>query len=66
MLKRVDEAAEGCGPRVLLPDYFRLTPREGKKPPWTTVDAKDVPRGTGLAKLRFDTPRTRRRSSATN
>lgn len=57
LVKPVDEAAEGRGPRVRLPEYFRLTPREGKKPLWTAVDAKDVPSETGLAKLRFNTPR---------
>lgn len=42
---------------VRLPEYFRLTPREGKKPLWTAIDAKDVPKTTGLAKLRFNTQR---------
>jgi hypothetical protein len=56
-VKPVDEGAEGRGARVRLPEYFRLTPREGKKPLWKAVDAKEVPGETGLAKLRFNTPR---------
>ena len=57
-VKPVAAEREGAKPtRVRLPEYFRLTPREGKKPLWTAVDAKDVPAETGLAKLKFQTPR---------
>jgi hypothetical protein len=55
----VHAVEDGRGARVRLPEYFRLEPREGKKPHWTVVDAKDVPASTGLAALRFETPRER-------
>jgi len=47
------------GARARLPEYFRLTPRDGKAPTWQAVDASAVPPETGLAALRFDTPRER-------
>ncbi|MFM7053035.1 MAG: hypothetical protein ACKOYN_13030 [Planctomycetota bacterium] len=52
----VHKVDDGLGARVRLPEYFRLEPREGKKPHWVVVDAKDVPASTGLASLAFETP----------
>ncbi len=49
----------GDGARVWLPEYFRLVPRDGKAPAWQPVDASAVPTETGLAAVRFDTPRER-------
>jgi Carbohydrate esterase, sialic acid-specific acetylesterase len=56
---RVAKVDDGRGARVRMPEYFRLDPREGKKPHWTIVGASDVPASTGLAALRFETPRER-------
>ncbi|MFM7798363.1 MAG: sialate O-acetylesterase [Planctomycetota bacterium] len=50
---------QGDGARVWLPEYFRLVPRDGKAPAWQPVDASAVPPETGLAAVRFDTPRER-------
>ena len=55
-VRRIDD---GVGSRMRLPEHFRLEPREGKRPHWKAVDAAEVPSGTGLAALRFRTPRTR-------
>ncbi|MFO0830197.1 MAG: hypothetical protein U0572_18795 [Phycisphaerales bacterium] len=52
-VKRVD----GGGPRVRFPEYFRLESPEGKPPRWVVVDKDSVPASTGLASVRFDTPR---------
>jgi len=38
---------------VVLPEYFRLTRAEGRKPVWEPVPAADVPAETGLAAVRF-------------
>ncbi len=58
IVKPVPAEREGAKPtRVRLPEYFRLTEREGKKPLWTAIDAREVPAETGLAKLKFQTPR---------
>jgi hypothetical protein len=59
LVKHVDDGPAGRGARVRLPEYFRLTPREGHAPHWVAVDASDVPADTGLAKLTFRTPRER-------
>ncbi len=56
--KDVDGASSGAN-RVRFPEYFRLTERDGKPPLWQVVDAKDVPAESGLANLRFSTPRER-------
>jgi hypothetical protein len=56
MVRRADD---GAGARVRLPEHFRLEHREGRRPRWKAVDATAVPAGTGLAGLRFRTPRTR-------
>ena len=55
----VTRVEDGGGPRVRLPEYFRLDPREGKAPRWSVVGVSDVPASTGLAELRFATPRER-------
>jgi hypothetical protein len=56
---KVRRADDGAGSRMRLPEHFRLEPRAGKRPQWKAVDAAEVPAGTGLAALRFRTPRTR-------
>lgn len=54
VVKKVDD---GRGARVRLPEYFRLEPREGKKPRWVVTDRASVPASTGLSALQFETPR---------
>ncbi len=49
------------GPRVKLPEYFRLL-KSGVKPQWVPVRAEDVPPETGLTKASF--PRPERRPQA--
>lgn len=55
--KLVQPVAGDGGPRVRLPEYFRLEKPEGKPPRWVAVDAAEVPRETGLHDQRFETPR---------
>lgn len=53
----VSDTDDGPGPRVTLPEYYRLdTPAEGK-PEWVVVPAADVPAETGLTGHRFTRPR---------
>jgi hypothetical protein len=59
LVKRVERGAAGPGARMRLPEYFRLTPRQGHTPHWTAVRAGDVPASTGLSALTFTTPRER-------
>ncbi len=47
----------GGGPRVRLPEYFRLVAADGKRPRWSAVNAGEVPSTSGLQALRFETPR---------
>ena len=39
---------------VVLPEFFRLSEADGRKPVWEPVAAADVPEETGLARVRFD------------
>lgn len=47
--------AEGL-PAVVLPQYYKLTKGE-KKTEWVAAAAKDVPPETGLAAVKFETPK---------
>ena len=41
------------GSRLKLPEYFHLVKNDGK-PQWVPVKAKEVPKETGLTRMRFD------------
>jgi hypothetical protein len=60
LVKRLDGEP---GARVRLPEYYRLDgkhdAREGKKPRWTPIAAKDLPPATGLGEARLQSPRER-------
>ena len=45
------------GPLVSLPEYYRLTKEENKRPQWIVVQPKDVPAETGLANVSFSHPK---------
>lgn len=53
----VGPVGEGPDRRMRLPEFFRLEEREGWPPRWVATRADDVPQETGLADLRFETPR---------
>ena len=53
----VHAVADAGGPRVRLPEYFRLDKADGKRERWSAVAAADVPVSTGLQAHRFETPR---------
>lgn len=44
------------GDRVVLPEYFKLN-NDGKKNQWVVAKPADVPTNTGLADLKFETPK---------
>jgi hypothetical protein len=50
------KVVEKNGSRVVLPEYYRLH-NDGKKEQWVVVKPADVPAATGLAELKFDTPK---------
>ncbi|MBI1302694.1 MAG: hypothetical protein GC172_02755 [Phycisphaera sp.] len=60
LVKRLDGEP---GARVRLPEYYRLDGkhevREGKKPRWTPIAARELPPATGLGEARFRAPRER-------
>jgi len=45
------------GPLVSLPQYYRLTEEENKRPKWVVVQPEDVPAETGLANAKFSRPK---------
>jgi hypothetical protein len=51
----VSPAEAKPGPRVKLPEFFRLV-TSGDKPQWVPVRAEDVPPETGLVTARFERP----------
>ena len=53
---RVRRISSPSGDLVVLPEYYKLQKTE-KKSQWVAADAKDVPRTTGLARVKFDRPR---------
>lgn len=53
---RVRCMSSPSGDLVVLPEYYKLQKTE-KKSRWVAADAKDVPRTTGLAQVKFDRPR---------
>ena len=53
---RVRRMSSPSGDLVVLPEYYKLQKTE-KKSRWVAADAKDVPRTTGLAQVKFDRPR---------
>ena len=48
-----DETRHEGGALVTLPEYYRLEKDKRDKKRWLAVNAKDVPAGTGLAKVEF-------------
>ena len=59
LVKPVHDGAKGPPRRVRLPEYFRLTPRQGKDATWQVVDAGEVPAESRLTTLHFKTPSER-------
>src|SRR5665213_1478463 len=51
----VTKGSAPTGARVTLPEYYRLQ-TDGKKPQWIAAKPADLPAGSGLAALTFDTP----------
>ncbi len=56
LVQPVEADAQGRATRVRLPEFFRLTQREGKDAQWKAIDAAKVPSESGLAALAFTTP----------
>ena len=52
----VTKAIDANRPRVVLPEYFRLS-NDGKKNQWVVAETAEVPATSGLAELKFDRPK---------
>jgi len=53
----VKPVKDGGGPRVRLPEYFRLERRDEHEPRWVVTSADTVPAATQLREQRYETPR---------